>query len=259
MITRTEEFSQIRRGQINGYPATVRSAILNCEERWGQVLYTPLAIPKFYDEGLIDWYFENAKPVYKIKQDVATNRVGHSGFISINVYPNGVPRDTGIWSINDKSEWVYKFPKMYQQIMDTLPFKKIQSLQMWSSTNRVAAHTDHSAFIDCPLSFRIMLYDENPGPTLALQESLPDDNWDTARPFYCEVPEETNSFVWNNLRTKHGSTHDPKYRKVLAIIQNGDIDWIKLDRLLEKSTGAFDNRYQLLSSRPINDFITHDL
>lgn len=255
-MTRKEEFSQLRLEQINGYPKNLREIILKCEQRWSQLLYTPLAIPKFYDEALPEWYFKNAKPVYKIKKDVATDNVGHSGFISVNVYPDGAPKETGsVWTINDHSEWIYKFPKMYQQIMDTLPFKKIKSFQMWSSTHRVAAHTDHSVFIDCPLSFRIMLYDENPVPTLALQESLPDDSWDINRPFFCEFPEETNSFVWNNLRTKHGSRHDSKNRKILAIIQNVDIDWIKLDQLLDKSESAFDKKYQLKSHRPITDFI----
>jgi hypothetical protein len=254
-MTRQEEFSQLRLEQINSYPSTTRTAILNCEHRWGQLLYTPLAIPKFYDETLVDWYFENAKPVFKIKQDVATPSVGHSGFVSVNVYPDGVPKDTGIWTANDKSEWIYKFPKVYQQIMDTLPIKKIKSLQMWSSTNKVAPHTDHSTFIDCPLSFRIMLYDENTSPTLALQESLPDSDWEVSRHFLCEFPEDTHSFVWNNLRTKHGSVYKPGYRKILAIIQNIDVDWIKLDRLLDNSVSTFDTKYQLKSSRPITDFV----
>jgi len=126
---------------------------------------------------------------------------------------------------------------------------------MWSSTNKVAPHTDHSTFIDCPLSFRIMLYDENTSPTLALQESLPDSDWESNRHFLCEFPEDTHSFVWNNLRTKHGSVHRPGYRKILAIIQNIDVDWIKLDRLLDNSVSTVDAKYQLKSSRPITDFV----
>jgi hypothetical protein len=255
-MTRKEEFSQLRLAQINSYPSNIRTTILNCEQRWGQLLYTPLAIPKFYDENFVDWYFENAQPVYKLKQDIATTTVGHGGFLSVNVFPNGSPKNPGIWTSNDKSEeWVYKFSKIHQQIMDTLPIKKINGLQLWSSMNNVPPHTDHSLFIDCPLSFRIMLYDENPSPTLALQESLPDDDCKVNGNFFCDFPDDTHSFVWNNLRTKHGSLYKPGSRKILAIIQNVDIDWIKLDQILDRSISAFDNKYQLKSSRPINDFV----
>jgi hypothetical protein len=255
-MTRKEEFSQLRLQQINSYSPAIRPTIINCEQRWGQVLYTPLAIPKFYDENLVDWYFENAKPVYKVKQDIATPSVGHSGFVSVNIYPEGKPRDLGIWTANDKtSEWFNKFSKFHQQIMDTLPIKKIRHIQLWSSTGNVLPHTDHSIFVDCPLSFRIMLHDENPGPTLAVQESLPDNNWEYGRDFFCEFPEDTNSFVWNNLRTQHRSDYNPGHRKILAIIQNIDVDWIKLDQMLDRSISAFDTKYQLKSNRPINDFV----
>jgi len=255
-MTRKEEFSQLRLAQINSYPSNIRTTILNCEQRWGQLLYTPLAIPKFYDENLVDWYFENAKPVYKIKQDIADAGIGYSGFKSINVFPNGNPGDLGIWTANDKTdEWFYKFSKVYQQIMDTLPIKKIKHLQLWSSTSKVLPHTDHSVFIDCPLSFRIMLHDENLNPTLAVQESLPDNEWDFDRDFFCEFIDHTNTCVWNNLRTKHRSEYNPGHRKILAIIQNIDVDWIKLDQILERSMFASNTKYQLKSSRPINDFI----
>ena len=255
-MTRKEEFSQLRSGLLDLHSPNIITTILECEQRWGQLLYTPLAIPKFYDENFVDWYFENAEPVYKIKQDVATDAVGHSGFLSVNVYPQGAPKNSGIWTSNNKSnEWFYKFSKVHQQIMDTLPIKKINHLQLWSSTNTVLPHTDHSAFIDCPLSFRIMLYDENPSPTLALQESLPDDDWEPNRDFLCTFPEDTNSFVWNNLRTKHSSVHTPGCRKILAIIQNIDIDWIKLYRILDRSVSVIDLKYQLKSNRPITDFV----
>ena len=49
------------------------------------------------------------------------------------------------------------------------------------------------------------------------------------------LPEETNSWTWNNARIVHGSIYNPSYKKMLMILEDLKIDWIKYETLLEKS------------------------
>jgi hypothetical protein len=252
-MTEKETFTKLRNEQLTQYG---KEEIVNFERKWGHVLYTPLDIPVIHDDLFAEWYFEKAKPVVKIKEDVANHQKGYGGFVSVNVFPHGDPDNASIWSINLQPEWFTKFPKMYQQIMDTLPVKTIHNINMWSSTNGVKAHRDHNHFIDIPLAFRIMSHDENPNPTLYTGESCPDTEWIDSNPFfYCKTPKTTNTFVWNNLRTKHGSFHDPSKRKILLILSTFNIDWKKYDLLLEKSISKFKNEYCLTSTRPLGDFV----
>ena len=64
------------------------------------------------------------------------------------------------------------------------------------------------------------------------------------------LPEETNSWTWNNARIVHGSIYNPSYKKMLMILEDLKIDWIKYETLLEKSLIKYkdhiliDNTYQ---------------
>jgi hypothetical protein len=251
--------SDLRQKQINSYTLSEREKISTCESTWGPWCFMPIDLPRFEDLNFIDWYFDRAKPIYKVSSDISTDSVGHSNYLSVNIYPHGAPpANVGHWTRNEVcfSEWSQKFSQIYQQIMDCLPIKKLYNINIWSSCNPIIAHRDHIQFIDCPLAFRIMMHDENPKPTLYVEESLPDnDNATNLEKHWCQLPEQTNTFVWNNLRVKHGSQHDSKFRKILMLIQAYDIDWNKADSLLDRSTRAFSQEFYLKSNRPLTDFV----
>ena len=61
-----------------------------------------------------------------------------------------------------------------------------------------------------------MIHDDNPSPTLHIEEFKPDTNIpEPNTKKYIPNLEDTNSFVWNNLRTRHGSDFHPGNRKIL--------------------------------------------
>jgi hypothetical protein len=112
-------------------------------------------------------------------------------------------------------------------------------MKFWSSIKEIPWHRDQTKFTDFPGSFRISLYDENPESTLKLVDCLPDESIQDNSEFILPRLDETNSFVWNNLRTKHSSTFDPKFRKILLIIDSYTLDTDRYNKLLEKSIEKF--------------------
>ena len=111
----------------------------------------------------------------------------------------------------------------------------------------------HFRYAEHHTIFRIKLFDNNPFETLKLHLSPMDKQ--EVETYRFKVPADTNSWVWNNLRTKHGSFYDPSKRKILLILSTFNIDWKKYDSLLERSVSKFENEYCLTSTRPLDDFV----
>lgn len=249
-------FKITRHWQIHDYGQTELEGISRFEQKWGNLCYLPLAVPSITDSRFVDWYFEKAEPVYKVGSDVAGGpNYADDNFLSINVQftQPKKPADT-VWTSNIHPEWVTEFPEMYEKILTYFPIKKIHHLSFWSSTRTVVPHRDQAQFIDGPLSLRIKVYDENPEPTLYLSEALPDQPPD-AEKFQCILPDTTNSFMWNNLRTQHSSTFDPAYKKILVILNACEYDWDRIDALFEASVSKFDAKYFMHSKYQLSDFI----
>jgi hypothetical protein len=190
-------------------------------EIWGKYCYIPLDIPKIQSQNMVEWFNEKKKPIYKITSDISTKSIGFSNFDSIDVLPTGESekkhRDSVAWDLNIQKNFVDLFPDVYKKIMEYFPFKSLDRIRIWSSTKDVGYHRDDYKYTDNPESFRLMLYDENPNQTLGLVTSLPDTNLNKDNIFLLPRIEDTNSFVWNNLRTKHGSVHDSRYKKIILI------------------------------------------
>jgi hypothetical protein len=125
---------------------------------------------------------------------------------------------------------------------------------MWSSNKEVTYHRDHTIFVDYPSSFRIMLFDENPNQTLKIYPSLPGEIIEPDHKFILPRVKNTNSFVWNNLRIKHGSDFDPTYRKILFILDRYELDINRYKQLIQRSITKYQN-YALLDSNPISSYI----
>jgi hypothetical protein len=100
-----------------------------------------------------------------------------------------------------------------------------------------------------------MLYDTNPVQTLKLAECLPDHPED-AELLKIPIPRlaETNSVVWNNLRTKHGSFFVEPFRKIILIIDRYELDVERYHELMERSVEKYNN-HLMISDRNLNDFI----
>lgn len=227
-------FTERRRWQLTGWDSRMPEV-----ERWGNYCYTPLDIPRIESTDLVEWFFENSKPTVKLKEDIANKDTGIPVFNSIDIFPSGKIDNMEYWSINNRPDFLIKFKNIQDQIMEYFPVKEITQMRMWSSNMNIMWHRDHTRFTDNPNSFRIMLHDENPEQTLGVVKALPDSYLNLNDKFLIPRLPETNSFAWNNLRTKHGSSHNPAYRKILIIIERYNLDIDKYHNLMERSVEKF--------------------
>lgn len=241
-------FTENRKEQLTVYPD------LKLAEEWGKYCLIPLDIPRFDYPELVQWFFQVAEPSYKQSPDVATDKIGYSKFNSVDVLPTN-EQQQDVWSLNIKNEFMEKFRYVYDDIMEYFPFKTIQRIRMWQSTNVVSFHRDQTKFVDFPGAFRILLYDENPNQTLSLIDALPDQKYDfLSKKFFIPRLDSTNSYVWNNLRTKHGSNFIPGFRKIIIILDRYEIDIKKYKDLIERSIDKYRNNC-LVSMRNKNEYL----
>jgi hypothetical protein len=225
-------------------------------EELGKYCYIPLDIPKIESPQLVKWFFEECKPTYRLQPDIASPSKGGTNFDTIDILPTGesVDKHTDAWSLNLRNDFLDLFPDVFDQIMEYFPFKKLTRLRMWSSNKKVTYHRDHTIFVDYPSSFRIMLFDENPIQTLKIYPSLPGESIESNHKFILPRFENTNSFVWNNLRVKHGSNFDPIYRKILFILDRYELDIDRYKQLIKQSLDKYQN-HSLVDVNPLSSYI----
>lgn len=223
-------------------------------EKYGQYCLVPLDIPRFVQPDLVKWFFEVSKPSYKISPDIATDITGYSKFDTVDVMPTGESTQQDVWTLNIRQDFMDHFEDFYEELLYHLPFKTISRIRFWSSTKPVSFHRDQTKFIDYPGAFRIILHDENPFQTLSLIDTLPDSPHNLSNNFFIPRLKTTNSYVWNNLRTKHGSTFKNGFRKIVIILDRYEIDIIKYQNLMDRSITKY-REYCLISDRNIDDYI----
>jgi hypothetical protein len=216
--------------------------IINLEKKYGKFCFVPLDIPVISDNTIVDNYFEIAKQVTKIKKDVASNIIGSSNFLSLDYSKNLDKTKYHVWTRTSSESNNLKLKNLLDQLYAYLPFTYIENFSLWSSLSNVNLHRDRAIFFDIPNSFRINLYDSNIQPTLFLEE-FPSNKLDSVEKdrFFIPKFEYTNTFIWNNYRTKHGSFFTPPGRKILLIVGQVIIDWKKYDILLERSISKYKN------------------
>lgn len=222
-------------------------------EHLGKYCYIPLDIPRIENPDFANWFFERSKPIVKQFPDIAGESVGGSLFDAIDVFPGGDNFDYDkIWTINPHNDFLTLFPDIYNKILEYFPFNYVNRIRFFSSSRDVLFHRDHSKFVDFPGAFRIVMHDENPEPTLNLVDSpfVKSDR----KVFNIHRLESTNSFVWNNLRTKHGSRFTPGRRKILAILDYWDFNLDKYIDLMNRSISKY-QEYAMTSNHTITDYL----
>ena len=138
--------------------------------------------------------------------------------------------------------------------MKYFPFQHLEKITCWSSNKAVSWHRDHGRWTDNPSSFRIIIHDENPSQTLYVAEHRPDTKLDISNKFPIPRLDETNSFVWNNLRLQHGSEFIPGHRKILLILARYKLDQDRYHDLMERSVKKYKDNI-LMSNYKISDFV----
>jgi hypothetical protein len=93
-----------------------------------------------------------------------------------------------------------------------------------------------------------MIHDENPNPTLFFEN-------ESKGRIYPDLS-KTNSFVFNNLRMRHGSTYDPAYKKIIFVFWRYVLDVKKYRDLLERSISKFKDTV-MVDNSPTTTYIDY--
>jgi hypothetical protein len=252
------KFTDIRKNQI--LKLKNQTKILDFEKKFGQYLFLPLDIPKIEIKDIEffkHWWNENSEISNRHSHGIDGEfNEGYKTYANFKTVSLAVQEKKIIRNINYKEKIFELFPEIREQIFEFFPIDKIEFSVIWQSVRHVSPHRDHFGFLDLPLSFRSMLYDENPNSTLYYKESLPGKILEYNEPVsFIPRLNTTNSWAWNNLRVKHGSNYNPNYKKFILLIEGLEhINWSRYDRLIEKSIGAF-SEHLSVSNQKIEDFV----
>jgi hypothetical protein len=258
-----ENLTELRNHELSKLPE-VKTLYTELEKTYGKYLFVPYDIPKIqpYDlQKFVVFFFQNGKHAGKQVEDLssATFNATKSTYLSID---SNVNSWTPVWTRNIVESIYTEFPEIFEQIHDLMPWigEKNFRWNMWSSANRVPPHRDHTSMIDMPLAMRIKLFDSNISETL----SLLTDPIKQHSNGYVPLPklEDTNSYAWNNLRTKHASTWRPTARKILFIWRDKLSTPQQINQyvdLLDRSIAKYQDTDKLwIDSNPATDYINLD-
>lgn len=221
--------------------------VLKMEYLYGKYNFIVFDLPKFelddQEKFLNVWHNQNVD-CGRIKKDIASPYTVDPTprFRCVDIL-DVTPDQEKIWTSNFY-DMTAVIPRFYQQMYDLLPFKKINYVRLWQSKQNIRWHRDDSWwYVNFPSEIRIMMYNENSTGTLGIiPETKP------ANIKFVNLPEESNSFAFNNVRCLHGSYKHNNVEKILACF-SGILDLDKFDKLLENSA----SKYGHLSSITEND------
>jgi hypothetical protein len=231
-------------------------AYSDLEKTYGKYLYLPLAVPKIlpYDlEKFVDYYFSMAKTrhgyAYGKSEKQSADRELFPVFLSIDS-PNCLDNDKA----NIREDFPKLFPEILEQIYECLPVNRDVSIEysLWSAKRSVREHRDKQRMLDLPINWRIKLYDTNPKETLYI---IPDPPNTINQKQFLKIPEDSNTFAWNNLRVLHGSDFIPGHRKILMIPLFGHyVNENKLVDLLDRSVSRY-KEFTMVDTYDIKNYV----
>ena len=227
-------------------------------EKYKDIAGLPLAIPKFeLDSPDAFWHVWNRELVKVDRQHVDRGAVGVADpkmhttqWDGLAFYEDETLLDNAAWRTKVCQELAVTQPRYLKSILDNLPFVRIRSVRLWSSHTAITAHYDGNmpslldGVMHFPTEIRIMLDDQNPAETFWLTSSTKykpnTKNIPLADRHYVKLPNDTNTFAWNNENYLHGADFDPKYRKILVVVK-GWVDIDRLEALLDASMVKYPN------------------
>jgi len=214
-------------------------------EKYKDIISLPLALPKFeLDSESEFWRVWNSEKEKVARQLIDRGALGttkpsleHTQWDGLALYEDEQLLGSAAWRTKVCPELAATQPKYLKSILDNLPFVRIRSVRMWSSHTAITAHYDGNmppvldGVMHFPTEIRIMLDDQNPAETFWLTSSTKykpnDKNIPLSDRHYVKLPDDTNTFAWNNEDYLHGADYDPNFRKILVVIKG----WVNTDRL----------------------------
>lgn len=143
------------------------------------------------------------------------------------------------------------FPKLMDQIHTYFPVSKIKQMHCWSNQRQLGLHRDGFDQIPgVPTSLRVMLYDNNPGPTFWMQQ-IPEDKqgWgyekitrddSIIKTLDLSKTPDTNSFCFNNYNFVHAAEKDQGHWKILGMFSL-EWEWVGFERLVDRSVEKYNH------------------
>ena len=205
---------EAKRNFMNG-----SSVYTEFEKEYGKYLFVPYDIPRIEINDIdkfILYFNKNAKHASKTQSDLCSGTFAATN-LTYRSIDSVTPRWTAIWSLNPIEKTYTEFPEIFEQVHDYMPWVGGKDFRwnMWSSARNVPPHRDNTSMIDAPVAMRVKLFDNNDTETLHLVADPIKEHTHT----HTNIPKlpETNSFAWNNLRTKHRSFKSIDRMKILLI------------------------------------------
>lgn len=242
-----ENLSKIRNKEALSNFMKGDTAYTEFERAYGKYLYLPYDIPKIElndIEQYTSWFYANAVHAEKILTDFSYEKLPASDNTYLTI-DSSVWRT--VWSKNPRPEVFDLFPELFEQIHEYMPWVGNNDFlwSMWSSRENIPEHRDWTSCVDVPHSMRVKLFDTNPSETLSLRCDPPmmDHNNEYAP---IPIPEDTNTFGWNNLRTKHKSVYNGGDLEKILFIWRGqlttDLQVTQMADLLDRSIAKYSNQ-----------------
>ena len=234
------------------------------EQAYGKYLFIPFDIPKIVPNNLgqfVAYFYGNAKNAGKQHEDLSSGTFAPTKKTYRTIDSNS-PGWSPVWSLNTVDDIYTKFPEIFEQIHDYMPWVGGNDFRwnMWSSAKEVPAHRDHTSMVDAPLAMRIKLYDSNPTETLSLLVDPIKEHNNS----YIPLPtlEDTNTFAWNNLRTKHKSFKQVGADKILFIWRDKLVTAQQVNQfvdLIDRSIAKYNSTDKVwIDTSPVTDYLNLD-
>jgi len=233
-------------------PIKIREMI----EKYHHVQYAPIDTSKIdVPQDFVEWFFNSAKlnscpfpnfdktwlSVYK-KADYDFKYHGTAQNKDQSYYPN------------IKDMFVY----LFEQLEEQLPYRSLESFNISSNVKDVMLHRDPFYLISLPISYRVMLYDENTEGTYNHVQYRPtdevlefkDDAYVDHECFGNGVlgnsathnPANGQCFTYNNFTIKHSADKHEDKKKILFIPRmSNPIDWDKFEEQIQRSIEKYKN------------------
>lgn len=137
------------------------------------------------------------------------------------------------------------FPRLMEQLHTHFPVKEIKQIHCWSNQRQLGLHRDgFDQVLGVPTSLRVMLYDNNPGPTFWMQP-IPEDkqgwgyehivrNDSIIKTLDLSKTPATNSFCFNNYNFVHAAEKDQGHWKILGMFSL-EWEWTGFEKMIDRS------------------------
>ncbi len=209
------------------------------------LVWTVLDAPKIEPanwELFWDAWEKHSGSSYIVKSDPAGNVASENSkkidfFKGLNIYASHP-------SLLEDNHWQVPylpyqeiFPDLLEQLEVAFPWAEILFCRLWMSNQPIPWHRDHSTE---PGALRAMIYNENKRPTFKVFHPRAGTN-------YVNLPEDSNSFMYNNSTCMHGSDRDEGINKIIMLMIHKTKDKQLLNEHLARSAEKFPGRFKYLT------------